>query len=149
MENKKSKKEIIALLESRLEKSTGKKVVYVESKKQVKNTFIKQLKEAVEAGEFEKEELNEIGGLIKSGLQKLSGTTPVDDAKVMAYINSHPGRKKAYQGFDDEKKKAYITYLKTVPKAVNNDEVTSVKWDDTKKAFVNAIGGPNSRTTLA
>lgn len=81
--------------------------------------------------------LTDVETEVNEGLfDKFTGKSPVTEEQIMKYINSHPGRRKAYNSFDDKQKAAYIQFFKENPSLVNKNEIALVKWDAEANKFV-------------
>lgn len=137
MSNKINEKALLTqLLESKIEKLTGKKVIYEEkaSVPSRKERLMKELKEAVEAGEMEKEALQEIFGFFKNKYILGSGFEASKAGKNAAALNftkTHPAAK---------------TIASVFKKKYNLDDATA--WQAARAVYDTAQGTNEGGTAL-
>lgn len=153
--NKTEKDLTIKLLEAKIERMTGKKVTYTENvdpRKEKKDALKKSLNEMVEAGEINKEELDEIFGGAMQKIGQFMGTK-WDQATAEKTFNQSYAKNIAAiaqkLGTDANTAKAGLIkfMMDNGGAAILSGNGMNAQWDPTAKTFkrmASKLGGPGS-----
>lgn len=141
----------IKLLEAKIERMTGKKVVYVEKNKK-KEDLMKAINEAVEAGEVDKAELEEIFGGAMQKIGQFMGTKWDQATAEKAFNQSYAknaGVIAQKLGTDVNTVKAALIkfMMDNGGNAILSGNGMNAQWDAASKTFkrkASQLGGPGS-----